>query len=41
VVAAASGGDDADRLPGPDDAFFGPMLDYAAEDESLARHGPV
>jgi nucleoside-diphosphate-sugar epimerase len=39
LVAAARGGDDADRLPGMDDAFR-PLLDYQAEDEYLARHGP-
>jgi nucleoside-diphosphate-sugar epimerase len=36
LVTAAHGGEDADRLPGPDDPFFGPMLDYAAEDRYLA-----
>jgi nucleoside-diphosphate-sugar epimerase len=36
LVAAARGGDGAENLPGLDDAFFGPMLDYAAEDRYLA-----
>jgi len=35
LVAAARGGDGAELLPGPDDAYFGPMLDYAAEDRYL------
>lgn len=35
LVAASRGGEDAVLLPGPDDAFFGPMLDYAAEDRYL------
>ena len=38
LVSAAGGGEDAELLPGPDDEFFGPMLDYAAEDRFLARH---
>jgi nucleoside-diphosphate-sugar epimerase len=36
LVAAARGGDGAASLPRPDDEFFGPMLDYAAEDRYLA-----
>ncbi len=36
LVSAARGGEDADRLPGPGDSFFGPLLDYAAEDRYLA-----
>ncbi len=36
LVSAARGGDGAEFLPAPDDAFFGPMLDYAAEDRYLA-----
>jgi nucleoside-diphosphate-sugar epimerase len=35
LVTAARGGEDAELLPGPDDPFFGPMLDYAAEDRYL------
>ena len=31
-----SGGDGPESLPGPDDPYFGPMLDYAAEDRYLA-----
>jgi hypothetical protein len=38
LVSAARGGADAQMLPGPDDTFFGPMFDYAAEDRYLARH---
>ena len=38
LVAAARGGDDAESLPGLDDPFFGPLLDYAAEDRYLATH---
>ena len=37
LVAAARGGDDAELLPGGDDPFFAPMLDYAAEDAWGAR----
>ena len=36
LVSAARGGQGADRLPGPDDSFFAPLLDYAAEDRYLA-----
>jgi hypothetical protein len=36
LVSAARGGAGAEILPGPDDPFFGPMLDYAAEDRRLA-----
>jgi nucleoside-diphosphate-sugar epimerase len=35
LVAAARGGEGAETLPGLDDAYFGPMLDYAAEDRYL------
>jgi nucleoside-diphosphate-sugar epimerase len=35
LVSAARGGDGVDTLPGPDDPFFGPLLDYAAEDRYL------
>ena len=38
LVSAARGGDGAENLPGLDDAFLGPMLDYAAEDRYLATH---
>jgi nucleoside-diphosphate-sugar epimerase len=38
LAAAARGGDGAELLPGLDDPFFGPMLDYAAEDRYLAAH---
>jgi nucleoside-diphosphate-sugar epimerase len=38
LVSAARGVDGAEILPGLDDAFFGPMLDYAAEDRYLATH---
>jgi nucleoside-diphosphate-sugar epimerase len=38
LVAAARSGDGAEHLPDLDDAFFGPMLDYAAEDRYLAAH---
>ncbi len=38
LVAAAHGGEGAEKLPRSDDAFFGPMLDYAAEDQYLATH---
>jgi nucleoside-diphosphate-sugar epimerase len=31
-----SGGDGPESLPGPDDPYLGPMLDYAAEDRYLA-----
>jgi len=36
LVSAAGGGAGAENLPGLDDAFFGPMLDYTAEDRYLA-----
>jgi nucleoside-diphosphate-sugar epimerase len=39
LVAAARGGEDAGLVPGPDDAFFKPLLDYAAEDRYLASRG--
>ena len=38
LVSAARGGDGAESLPGVDDAFFGPLFDYAAEDRYLATH---
>lgn len=38
LVSAAHGGEGSENLPGLDDAFFGPMLDYAAEDRYLATH---
>lgn len=39
LVSAAGGGEGAGALPALDDSFFGPMLDYAAEDRYLAsRH---
>lgn len=37
LVSAARGGEGAVNLPGLDDPFFGPMLDYTAEDRYLAR----
>ncbi len=39
LVSAAHGGDDTGLLPRPDDPFFAPLLDYAAEDRYLAAHG--
>ena len=36
LVSAARGRNGAEILPGPDDAYFGPMLDYAAEDHYLS-----
>jgi hypothetical protein len=36
LTAAAGGGDDADLIPGPADAYFAPLLDYPAEDRWLA-----
>lgn len=39
LVDAAAGGEDADLLPTDDDPYFGPMLDYAAEDAYLASLG--
>lgn len=38
LVSAARGGEGAEDLPGLDDPFFAPMLDYAAEDRYLASH---
>lgn len=38
LVAAAGGGADAHRIPAADDDYFGPLLDYAAEDRYLAEH---
>ena len=35
LVASARGGPGADALPALDDPFFGPLLDYAAEDRYL------
>jgi nucleoside-diphosphate-sugar epimerase len=37
LVAAARGGEDAELVPAPDDDFFAPLLDYAAEDDFVAR----
>jgi len=37
LVSAARGGLDAELLPPPDDEYFGPLLDYEAEDRRLAR----
>lgn len=37
LVAAARGGADAGLVPSPDDPFFAPLLDYAAEDRYLIR----
>ena len=39
LVVAANGGEDADRVPQPDDSFFAQFLDYAAEDRYLAANG--
>jgi len=36
LVTAAQGGEGSDLLPAPDDEYFGPLLDYAAEDRRLA-----
>ena len=36
LLSAARGGEGAANLPGPDDPFFGPLLDYEAEDRYLA-----
>jgi nucleoside-diphosphate-sugar epimerase len=41
LVSATRGGEGAELLPGPDDEFFGPMLDYAAEDRYLGAHRRV
>lgn len=38
LVSAARGGAGAEILPGPDDTYFGPLLDYAAEDRYLTLH---
>ena len=35
LVTAAQGGEGSDLLPTPDDGYFGPLLDYAAEDRRL------
>lgn len=40
LVSAARGGEGAALLPGPDDPFFGPLLDYPAEDRYLAGRVP-
>jgi nucleoside-diphosphate-sugar epimerase len=40
LVSAARGGEGAAKLPGPDDEFFAPFLDYAAEDVYLAGITP-
>jgi hypothetical protein len=37
LVDAARGGEGARYLPGPDDAYFGLLFDYAAEDLYLSR----
>lgn len=36
LVHAARGGEGSEKLPGAEDPFFGPMLDYSAEDAYLA-----
>jgi nucleoside-diphosphate-sugar epimerase len=36
LVSAAQGGEGSDLLPAPDDEYFAPLLDYAAEDRLLA-----
>jgi nucleoside-diphosphate-sugar epimerase len=36
LVSAARGGEGAAKSPGPDDEFFGPLFDYAAENLYLA-----
>jgi len=36
LAGAARGGEGQHRLPGPDDPYFAPLLDYAAEDRYLA-----
>lgn len=38
LVAAAQDGERADILPGANDPFFAPLLDYAAEDHYLSTH---
>jgi nucleoside-diphosphate-sugar epimerase len=35
LVTAAQGGEGSDLLPAPNDEYFGPLLDYAAEDSRL------
>jgi len=40
LVSAARGGEGAELLPAPDDEYFGPMLDYAAEDRHLSARRP-
>ena len=37
LVSAARGGHEAGLLPPPDDEYFGPLLDYAAENRRLGR----
>ena len=37
LVSAARGGEGAEDLPGLDDEYFAPLLDYAAEDRYLAN----
>jgi nucleoside-diphosphate-sugar epimerase len=39
LVEATRGGEDAALLPTPDDPYFAPLLDYAAEDAYLRTHG--
>jgi nucleoside-diphosphate-sugar epimerase len=39
LVTAARGGPDAGCIPPPGDPFFGPLLDYPAEDSYLAARG--
>ncbi len=41
LVSAARGGEGAEHLPGLDDPFFGPMLQYSAEDVYLAARRRV
>jgi nucleoside-diphosphate-sugar epimerase len=36
LVTASRGGEGAELLPAPDDEYFAPLLDYAAEDRSSA-----
>ncbi len=36
LIAAARGGEDADLIPGPEDEYFAPLLDYGSEDGWLA-----
>jgi nucleoside-diphosphate-sugar epimerase len=40
LVSAANGGDGARHLPRPDDEFFAPLFNYAAEDRYLAARYP-